>query len=187
MNISGVNHSELRRTYRITPIQHPLRSAAFEGAYLSRLPLSPPLIIQLDCWDSQGELMIPYDELPFLVCHLSLQTPEGHDAAMIQSPEGELVSMLYGTLVATPSEMLDRAGASGVYFAFPDVSVRHVGRFRLKINVMRITGGQPLDTTYTEPFDVVDASEYTAPDVTDLTRHFDAQGVIRFGLPRSEW
>jgi hypothetical protein len=81
-----------------------------------------------------------YDELPFLVCHLSLQTPEGHDAAMIQSPEGELVSMLYGTLVATPSEMLDRAGASGVYFAFPDVSVRHVGRFRLKINVMRITG-----------------------------------------------
>jgi hypothetical protein len=52
------DHSFHRR-YRITPIQQPERSAAFEGAYLSRLPLAPPLILQLDCWDSDGELTIP--------------------------------------------------------------------------------------------------------------------------------
>lgn len=59
---------------------------------------------------------------------------------MIQTPKGEVVSMLYGTLVAAPAEMRDRAGASGIYFAFPDVSVRLTGRFRLKVNVLRITG-----------------------------------------------
>lgn len=48
--------------------------------------------------------------------------------------------MLYGTLIAAPAEMTDRAGASGIYFAFPDVSVRYVGSFRLKANLMRITG-----------------------------------------------
>ena len=59
---------------------------------------------------------------------------------MIQTPSGEVVSMVYGTLVATPAEMRDQSGASGVYFAFPDVSVRHVGQFRLKLNLLRITG-----------------------------------------------
>lgn len=48
--------------------------------------------------------------------------------------------MLYGTLVATPIEMDDQTGAQGVYFVFPDVSVRYVGRFRLKALLMRITG-----------------------------------------------
>lgn len=47
------------RTYRITPIQQPERSAAFLGSYLSRLPLAPPLILQLDCWDADGQLIIP--------------------------------------------------------------------------------------------------------------------------------
>ena len=59
---------------------------------------------------------------------------------MVVSPEGESVSMLYGTIVAAPAEMEDRDGAQGIYFAFPDVSVRYVGRFRLRANVMRITG-----------------------------------------------
>lgn len=56
------------------------------------------------------------------------------------SPHTAPVSMLYGTLVATPAEMDDQTGAQGVYFVFPDVSVRHVGRFRLKALLMRITG-----------------------------------------------
>ncbi|WVR09111.1 hypothetical protein IAU60_006173 [Kwoniella sp. DSM 27419] len=187
MNLAGINHGDLGRTYRITPIQQPQRGASFQGAYLSRLPLAPPLILQLDCWDSGGELIIPYDELPFLICHLSLQTPDGEDAAMVVSPEGEAVSMLYGTLVAAPAEMNDQAGAPGMYFVFPDVSVRYVGRFRLQALLMRITGGSPLDTTISDPFEIVREAEYIAPAITELTRHFDAQGVVRFGLPRSEW
>ncbi|WVQ63969.1 uncharacterized protein L199_002127 [Kwoniella botswanensis] len=187
MNLGGINHGDLGRTYRITPIQSPIIGASFQGAYLSRLPLAPPLILQLDCWDSDGDLIIPYDELPFLICHLSLQTPEEEDAAMIISSEGEQVSMLYGTLVAAPAEMNDTSQAPGIYFVFPDVSVRYVGRFRLHALLMRITGGPPLDTATTEPFDIVRESDYIAPPITELTRHFDSQGVVRFGLPRSEW
>ncbi|KAK8843367.1 hypothetical protein IAR55_007024 [Kwoniella newhampshirensis] len=187
MNSSGINFDELGRTYRITPIQHPQRSAAFQGLYLSRLPLSPPLILQLDCWNAEGELIIPYDELPFLVCHLSLQTPEGEDAAMIVTPEGERVSLLYGSLVTTPAEMNDQTGAPGLYLVFPDVSVRNVGRFRLQASILRITGGLPLDTCVTETFEILRDADYVAPPVTELTRHFDAQGIVRFGLPRSEW
>ncbi|ORX39076.1 velvet factor [Kockovaella imperatae] len=197
MNLSSVDHGALGRTYRITPIQQPERSAAFQGAYLSRLPLSPPLIIQLDVWNEAGELIIPYEELPFLVCSISLETPSGSSASHIQDPNsGEVVSLLYGTLVTTPTEMLDQSGAMGVYFAFPDVSVRVEGNFRLSVNLLRITGpaliegmnsGNALHTCCTNSFDIVPSRDYVAPPVTDLTRHFDAQGLIRFGLPRAEW
>ncbi|WVO15313.1 hypothetical protein L204_102969 [Cryptococcus depauperatus] len=81
-----------------------------------------------------------YDELPFMVCHLDLETPEGRNTAMIETPEGEQVSVIYGTIVATPVEMKDQAGAAGVYFVFPDVSIRFVGNYRLKAALMRITG-----------------------------------------------
>lgn len=120
-----------------------------------------------------------YDELPFLVCHLTLQTPDGQDAMAIESPTEGTVAMLYGSLATTPSEMLDQAGASGIYFAFPDVSVRYPGRFRLQASLLRITGcadlmlyrlrseltgsGQPLETAHTEPFDIVDVEHYRAP------------------------
>ncbi|EIW67023.1 hypothetical protein M231_07129 [Tremella mesenterica] len=187
MNLGGIDFGALDRTYRITPIQQPERSAAFHNSYLSRLPLAPCLILQLDCWDSDGDLVIPYEELPFLVCHLELQTPYGHPAGMTISPSGELVSMLYGTLVAAPAEMDDDSGAQGIYFAFPDVSVRYSGTFRLKASLLRITGGPPLNTCFTEPFDILEVNNYVAPPIPDLTRHFDSQGVIRFGLPRAEW
>lgn len=113
------------------------------------------MIIQLDCWDARGEQIIPYDELPFLVCHLSLETPNGQDAAIVTSPDTEPVSMLYGTLIATPAEMDDQTGAQGVYFVFPDVSVRHVGRFRLKALLMRITGGPAVHVSVTRTFEIV--------------------------------
>ena len=75
-----------------------------------------------------------------MVCHLTLETDVGDDAMMVTSPEDELVSMLYGTLVAAPAAMHNQDGAQGIYFAFPDVSVRYAGRFRLKANLLRITG-----------------------------------------------
>ena len=69
-----------------------------------------------------------------------METEDGDDAMMVTSAEDELVSMLYGTLVAAPTPMYNQDGAQGIYFAFPDVSVRYAGLFRLKANLLRITG-----------------------------------------------
>lgn len=81
-----------------------------------------------------------YDELPFLVCNISLQTEDGQDMTMVLDPmSGEAVSMIYGGLVATAAEMVDQAGSPGIYFVFPDVSIRYVGRFRIEGNVLRMT------------------------------------------------
>ena len=85
-----------------------------------------------------------FDEIPYLVCHLSLETPTGDDASAVTvlDPRGqtEVVSMLYGTLVAAPVEMDNMEGARGVYSVFPDLSVRLIGRFRIRAALYRITG-----------------------------------------------
>ncbi|WOO83498.1 Spore development regulator RYP2 [Vanrija pseudolonga] len=179
----------MNRTYRITPIQHPDRGAPF--AYrplLSRLPLAPPLIIQLDTWDEDDELIVPTEEeLSNMICHLTLETPAGETAAQVKISDTEVVPMLYGTLITTPKQMLDTAGAPGVYFCFPDVSVRFPGRFRLKAYVTRLHGGAALDSCYTEPFEVIPEAQYVEPPITDLTRHFHAQGLVNFGIPANDW
>ena len=52
----------------------------------------------------------------------------------------ETLAMLYGTLVASPIEMTDMSGAQGLYFCYPDVSVRYDGRWKLQATLLRITG-----------------------------------------------
>jgi hypothetical protein len=86
--------------------------------------------------------------------------------------------MIYGTLVASPTEMRDEQGATGIYFCFPDVSVRYDGRFKLHATLLRITGyvtslfclrcelitsGQALCTAQTEVFEIMPISQYVAP------------------------
>lgn len=84
-----------------------------------------------------------YRDLPFLVCHLTLQRPDGEDAQTEIVGEGDnaqQVPTLYGTTIASPVEMQDRNGDDAVYFVFPDICVRFAGTYRLKAFVMRITG-----------------------------------------------
>lgn len=83
---------------------------------------------------------ISYEELPFLVCHVTLETPEGDDATMVQTPDDEILAMLYGTLVASPVEMADLDGENEIFLSFSDISVKEVGRFRLRATLYRITG-----------------------------------------------
>jgi hypothetical protein len=61
-----------------------------------------------------------------LVAHVALA---GTDA-----PEGAL----YGTLVASPHRMRGLDGRLGVFFVFPDVSIRSRGRYALNIALLNI-------------------------------------------------
>ncbi|PWN93713.1 hypothetical protein FA10DRAFT_299067 [Acaromyces ingoldii] len=122
--------------------------------------------------------------------------------------------MLYGTLVASPLSILDPesivpiasphrslsssrsqrvasismsapiSGRNGIFFFFPEISIRARGRFCLRISLMPLPSGpsstsvsQPLASISTAPFDVVSTVDYVAPPITDLTRHFAAHGV----------
>lgn len=47
--------------------------------------------------------------------------------------------LLYGNLVSSPHYLRNLQGRSGVYFLFPDVSVRMQGRYVLQLTLMRLS------------------------------------------------
>lgn len=50
----------LRRSYHLDVVQHPIRTAEFGSASLSRLPLAPPIVVQLVIRDPAGHAINPY-------------------------------------------------------------------------------------------------------------------------------
>jgi hypothetical protein len=158
------NFPEDGRRYRITPIQHPTDGAAFERQPLSRIALTPPLILQLDTWDKDDRLIIPSDALPSMVCRITLQAVDGEDRSLVRVPDTDLVApMLVGSTISTPFEMESQTGHPGVYFVFPDIGVAYPGTFRLKCVLMALNGGDYLDFCVTNHFTVYPRDQFTAP------------------------
>jgi hypothetical protein len=185
------NFPEDGRRYRITPIQHPTDGAAFERQPLSRIALTPPLILQLDTWDKDDRLIIPSDALPSMVCRITLQAVDGEDRSLVRVPDTDLVApMLVGSTISTPFEMESQTGHPGVYFVFPDIGVAYPGTFRLKCVLMALNGGDYLDFCVTNHFTVYPRDQFTAPATTDMTRHFAEQGIVphlQIGSLREYW
>ncbi|KAH7890725.1 velvet factor-domain-containing protein, partial [Phlebopus sp. FC_14] len=180
------------RSYQLDVVQHPQRTAEFGSASLSRLPLAPPVVVQLIVRDRFGNSIIPEMELPFLVAHLSLFSDDGsRPLDMESSPSGNAPRrrLLYGNLVSSPQKLRDLQGRLGLYFLFPDVSIRWRGRFQLGISLLRISQidasgvmsiasqGTVLAQARTRPFDVLTHENYVAPPTTRLTQSFLRQGA----------
>lgn len=81
-------------------------------------------------------------ELPFLVAHLSLFTGDGATALDAGSYIGQGTSQhpppLYGNLVSTVEQLEDLQGNMGLFFLFPDVSIRSRGRYQLGVTLTKI-------------------------------------------------
>ncbi|KAF4570003.1 hypothetical protein EYR36_009809 [Pleurotus pulmonarius] len=176
-------------SYRLEVVQHPQKTADFGSASLSRLPLTPPIVVQLIVKDPSGNSIIPEVELPFLIAHLSLFSADGQrQLDMGSAPGGDLSPpILYGNLVSSVHQLEDLQGNMGMFFLFPDVSIRYRGQFRLRVNLMRLmdqTGrmsitpeGSVLAYATTGPFDVVAYNEYSAVPPTRLTQWLLRQGA----------
>ena len=93
--------------------------------------------------------------------------------------------MLYGTIVAGSQQYNSPEGVERSYFFFPEISIRMLGRFKIKCTLMRLAlpGMQTpsdsgvLASVETHVFQVVKRHEYTAPYITDISRYFARQGV----------
>ncbi|KAF8075079.1 velvet factor-domain-containing protein [Lyophyllum atratum] len=165
-----------QRTYHLEIIQHPQKTAEFGHSSLSRLPLTPPIIARLTVRDSSGNSVVPEAELPFLIAHLSLFSDDGLTALDMGSSigRGHTPPLLYGNLVSSIDQLEDLQGNMGLFFVFPDVSIRWRGRFQLGIAVMRISRSDPsggmgiadqgmvLAEARTRSFDVLPYPQYTA-------------------------
>lgn len=84
--------------------------------------------------------------MPFLAAHLSLYNEDGSEPVdIVEGPSspngrsGDPERMLYGTLVSSLHHLKDANGQPGMFFIFPDVSVRRRGMYTLLVNLLRLT------------------------------------------------
>jgi len=150
------------RSYHLNIVQQPQRTAEFGSARLSRLPITPPIIAQLTVRDPSGNSIIPCvtrshacwrwftckptltsslrdGELPFLIAHLSLYSGDGTQRLDMGSFPRQQIPILYGSLATTVQQLRDLDGDQGLFFVFPDVSIKTAGRYRLGVTLCRIS------------------------------------------------
>lgn len=84
------------------------------------------------------------DEIPFFVSTIQLLTE--HSLPIRDPPDDprnataqlSAQRLLYGSLVSSPYSLIGLNGQSGVFFIFPDVSVRLEGKYRLGVSLTRL-------------------------------------------------
>ena len=81
------------------------------------------------------------EEVPFFVAHLALllETEEREPEERYDPAENLTeLRVLYGTLASSAHVQQDLQGRPAIYFVFPDVSIRFTGRYRLRIDLMKL-------------------------------------------------
>lgn len=89
------------------------------------------------------------DDLPFLVAHLSIYSSDGGTRLDVVGPGGRTPAqqLLYGNLVSSPHILRNLQGRQGVYFLFPDVSIRWRGQFQLCVTLAKLPRSIPFNVT----------------------------------------
>lgn len=116
--------------YNLQVIQQPERARACgSGAKSSadRRPVDPPPIVELRVFENDQEITFAYNANFFL--HASLENARTIAPGRAPSTAAPSFPVLTGTPVAGMA-YLDRPTPAG-YFIFPDLSVRHEGKYRL--------------------------------------------------------
>ncbi|KAI9025785.1 velvet factor-domain-containing protein, partial [Phycomyces nitens] len=195
--------------YRLVVAQHPLRARCCGFGEKDRRPIDPPPIVQLFIERQDGILqkVNDADNISHLVVHCDLYSEDQIDcrnivyhpsslhshAASSDSTLSTIMSFheptsarnLMGAISANAYQLMDTNNESGIFFVFPDLSVRTEGRFCLRFMFIDLSVGEPMtmstqiqNQTFTEPFTVYTAKNFPGmTESTNLSRCFALQGV----------
>lgn len=184
--------------YRATILQEPERARACGAGLKStndRRPVDPPPVVELRIFDITGgrerDITFTYNANFFIFTSLKLARPVAH--GRVQTPAATSPPVLTG-VPCSGIAYLDRPEEAG-YFLFPDLSVRHEGRYKLAFTLYEetkeaadfdIEDTETLDTQNfafrmeieSEPFTVYSAKKFPGlSESTALSRNLSDQGV----------
>ncbi|KAJ1783729.1 hypothetical protein LPJ59_006512, partial [Coemansia sp. RSA 2399] len=124
------------------------------------------------------------------IMSFSAESKKGNDGTANGSDSGSdtnadttmcAVRNLIGSSVATGAKLLGMDGSLGIFFVFPDLSIRKDGEYRFRFSEM----GELMRTSapikaraFSEPFKVYSAKQFPGMiESTQLSKHFAKQGV----------
>ncbi|KAI9320521.1 velvet factor, partial [Dichotomocladium elegans] len=190
--------------YEVQIVQQPSRARSCGFSDKDRRPISPAPILQLIVRGLDGAIAIltcPRDvDTSFLLMQCDCRDaitkkpasivlyPASEKQQRKETPRG--MSNLVGACIASPAKLYNEQGELGIYFIFPELSVRSEGRFCLAFLLLNIgTSNTPrvvntetishvLTTTFSDVFTSYTAKRF--PGVippTALSKCFGSQGI----------
>ncbi|KAI9323443.1 velvet factor [Dichotomocladium elegans] len=174
------------RTYELVVCQQPLHARMCGFGEKDRRPIDPPPIVQLIVREDGQPADIKTLQTPFFVLHVTLWSADREEERNIISNPPKYTRVLMGSLVSSPSLLKNPEGEQGLYFAFPDLSIRTEGQYTLRFSLMKLssTDFQPgakskiLCQTFSNPFTVYSAKKFPGmTESTELSKTFAKQGL----------
>lgn len=169
--------------------QQPRAARACGSGERDRRNIDPPPIVQLHV---QAPGMTKEETKKYLkyegyVINCWIYDEAGVKDMSAMPPEYRYQRRLTGSLVGTPFHGRDEFGNEGCFFPFSDLSVRTLGRYRIKFNLIMLDTGRPgqsthfpiLAETFSGTFDVYTAKEFPGiNESSKLVRSLREQGCI---------
>ena len=123
--------------------QQPLAARACGFGERDRRVIDPPPIVQLEMLNAAtGQPDLGEAGHSMNVVHASLWNARGTcDVTNLVMPGQKSTRRLMGTLVASATVAVDEHNEQGAFFAFPDLSCRSQGDYRLRFTFMRVSDG----------------------------------------------
>lgn len=106
-------------------------------------------------------------QTPFFVLHVTLWSADRTEERNIISNPPKCTRVLMGSLVSSPSLLKNPQGEQGLYFAFPDLSIRTEGQYTLRFSLIKLVSAdfQPdakskiIAQVFSDPFTVYSAKK----------------------------
>ncbi|OAD02701.1 hypothetical protein MUCCIDRAFT_82770 [Mucor lusitanicus CBS 277.49] len=183
----GLDERE-KRTYELVVCQQPLHARMCGFGEKDRRPIDPPPIVQLIV-KQQGQdspVDVQMLQIPFFVLHVTLWSDDRSEERNIISNPPKCTRVLMGSLVSSPSLLKNPEGEQGLYFAFPDLSIRTEGRYTLRFSLMKLVNSDFQENAkskivaqvFSDPFTVYSAKKFPGmTESTELSKAFAKQGL----------
>ncbi|KAI8927139.1 velvet factor-domain-containing protein [Entophlyctis helioformis] len=208
--------TKCRPNYELIIRQQPSRARMSGFGIKDRRPLDPTPIAQVIMRNPDGSYgRARYDDAAFLISHVTLWSTDmstqlsavsapaptsfgppiiGRSPAPDVPPTSQHNQILLGALISPCHILSDVDGDRGLFFIFPDVSVRTSGTYRIKISLYDIKGAiskkSPISFVVSDAFTVYSPKTFPGmSDSTPLSRTFSKQGIrihIRTDAPKRD-
>ncbi|CEG64376.1 hypothetical protein RMATCC62417_01357 [Rhizopus microsporus] len=175
-----------KRTYELVVCQQPLHARMCGFGEKDRRPIDPPPIVQLIVKQNDVPVDIQSLQIPFFVLHVTLWSDDRTEERNIISNPPKCTRVLMGSLVSSPSLLKNAKNEPGLYFAFPDLSIRTEGRYTLRFSLMKLANSDFQENAkskivaqvFSDPFTVYSAKKFPGmTESTELSKIFAKQGL----------
>ncbi|KAI8993153.1 velvet factor-domain-containing protein [Pilobolus umbonatus] len=126
-----------KKTYKLKIIEQPqqCRTSGLTGK--DRRPIDPAPIIKLTILDEKNVPERSNPDVIFYILHVSIWSADNsHQYDLVEGCDSESVMLLMGTLVSSALLLKDLNNNPGIFFSFPDLSIRIANNYRLKFSLL---------------------------------------------------